>query len=150
MAHIRKRRGAWQSIVRVNEYPPEIKTFKTMIDAVRFSRDLENKLLRLQHDIDKKKFPLLEEALLRYQQEIVPLKRSAEMKKKLIKYISAEGFVNCKLNLIDPNLIAQYRERSLRSVKSSFVNRRLAILSRLFTIAKKEWGYDVVNLQPLN
>jgi len=72
------------------------------------------------------------------------------MEKKLIKYISAEGFVNCKLNLIDPNLIAQYRERSLRSVKSSFVNRRLAILSRLFTIAKKEWGYDVVNLQPLN
>ena len=150
MAHIRKRRGAWQSIVRVNGYPPMTKTFKTKIDAVRFSRDLENKLLRLQHDIDKKKFPLLEEALLRYQQEIVPLKRSAEMKKKLIKYISAEGFVNCKLNLIDPNLIAQYRERSLRSVKSSFVNRRLAILSRLFTIAKKEWGYDVVNLQPLN
>ena len=61
MAHIRKRRGAWQSIVRVNEYPPVIKTFKTMIDAVRFSRDLENKLLRLQHDIDKKKFPLFVE-----------------------------------------------------------------------------------------
>ena len=30
-------------------------------------------------------------------------------------------------------------------MKSSSVNRRLAILSHLFTIAKKEWGYDVVN-----
>ena len=38
MAHIRKRRGAWQSIVRVNGYPPMTKTFKTKIDAVRFSR----------------------------------------------------------------------------------------------------------------
>ena len=145
MAHIRKRRGAWQSIVRVNGYPPMTKTFRTKIDAVRFSRDLENKLFRQQHDIDKKKFPLLKDALLRYQQEIVPLKRSAEMENKLIKYISAEGFVNYKLNLIDPKLIAQYRDRSLRSLKSSSVNRRLAILSHLFTIAKKEWGYDVVN-----
>lgn len=72
------------------------------------------------------------------------------MEKKLIKHISTVGFVNCKLNLIDLNLIAQYRDRSLRSVKSSSVNRRLAILSHLFTIAKKEWGYNVVNLQPLN
>ena len=78
------------------------KTFKTKIDAVRFSRDLENKLFSQQQDIDKKKFPLLKDALLRYQQEIVPLKRSAEMENKLIKYISAEGFVNYKLNLIDP------------------------------------------------
>ena len=150
MAYIRKRKGSWQSIVRVHGYPQMTKTFKTKIDAVRFSRDLENKLFRQQHDIDKKKFPLLKDALLRYQQEIVPLKRSAEMENKLIKYISAEGFVNYKLNLIDPKLIAQYRDRSLRSLKSSSVNRRLAILSHLFTIAKKEWGYDAVNLQPLN
>ena len=34
MAHIRKRRGAWLSIVRVNGYPPMTKTFKTKIDAV--------------------------------------------------------------------------------------------------------------------
>ena len=67
--------------------PQMTKTFKTKIDAVRFSRDLENKLFRQQHDIDKKKFPLLKDALLRYQQEIVPLKRSAEMENKLIKHI---------------------------------------------------------------
>ena len=46
---------------------------------------------------------------------------------------------------MDAKLIAQYRDRALRSLKSSSVNRRLAIISHCFTIAKKEWGYDVVN-----
>ena len=49
MAYIRKRKGSWQSIVRVHGYPQMTKTFKTKIDAVRFSRDLENKLFRQQH-----------------------------------------------------------------------------------------------------
>ena len=55
MAYIRKRKGSWQCIVRVHGYPQMTKTFKTKIDAVRFSRDLENKLFRQQHNIDKKK-----------------------------------------------------------------------------------------------
>ena len=33
MAYIRKRKGSWQSIVRVHGYPQMTKTFKTKIDA---------------------------------------------------------------------------------------------------------------------
>ena len=46
MAHIRKRKGNWQNIVRVQGLPPMTKTFKQKIDAVSYSRDLENRLLR--------------------------------------------------------------------------------------------------------
>ena len=67
------------------------------------------------------------------------------METKLINYLLTEGFVNFGVNLVDAKLIAQYRDRALRSLKSSSVNRRLAIISHCFTIAKKEWGYDVVN-----
>ena len=56
MAYIRKRKGSWQCIVRVQGYPQMTKTFKTKIDAVRFSRDLENKRLEEQRKkIFKKK-----------------------------------------------------------------------------------------------
>ena len=48
MAYIRKRKGSWQSIVRVHGYPQMTKTFKTKIDAVRFSRDLETNCLEEQ------------------------------------------------------------------------------------------------------
>jgi integrase len=129
MAHIRRRGSSWQSIVRVHGYPPITKTFKTKIDAIRYSRNLEHQL----------------DVLIRYRDEIVINKRSKEMETKLIKYMLSEGFVNYAINLVDRSLIAQYRDRALRSLKSSSVNRRLAILSHCFTIAKKEWGYDIDN-----
>jgi integrase len=145
MAYIRRRKGSWQTVIRVQGYPPITKTFKTKIDAQRYSRDLENKLFREKHDIAKKKFPLMRDALIRYRDEVVVHKRSKDMETKLIGYILSEGFVNYAVNLIDRSLIAQYRDRALRSLKSSSVNRRLAIISHFFTICKKEWGYDIVN-----
>jgi len=145
MAHIRKRKGSWQSIVRVHGYPPMTKTFKQKIDALRYSRDLENKLFRQSNDIAKKKFPKMRDVLIRYRDEVVIHKRSKDMETKLINYLLAEGFVNYAINLVEPKLIAQYRDRALRSLKSSSVNRRLAIVSHCFTIAKKEWGYDISN-----
>ena len=145
MAHIRKRKGSWQSIVRVHGYPPMTKTFKQKIDALRYSRDLENKLFRQSNNIAKKKFPKMRDVLIRYRDEVVIHKRSKDMETKLINYLLAEGFVNYAINLVEPKLIAQYRDRALRSLKSSSVNRRLAIVSHCFTIAKKEWGYDISN-----
>ena len=145
MAHIRKRKGSWQSIVRVHGYPPMTKTFKQKIDALRYSRDLENKLFRQSNDIAKKKFPKMRDVLIRYRDEVVIHKRSKDMETKLINYLLAEGFVNYAINLVEPKLIAQYRDRALRSLKSSSVNRRLAIVSHCFTICKKEWGYNIPN-----
>ena len=145
MAYIRRRKGSWQSVVRVHGYPPMTKTFKQKIDAQRYSRDLELKLFRQSHDIAKKKFPKFREVLERYRDEVVIHKRSKDMETKLINYLLTEGFVNFGVNLVDAKLIAQYRDRALRSLKSSSVNRRLAIISHCFTIAKKEWGYEVVN-----
>jgi integrase len=145
MAHIRRRKGNWQSIVRVQGFPPMTKTFKQKIDAVRYSRDLENRLFRQSNDIAKKKFPKFRELLIKYRDEVIIHKRSKDMETKLINYLLTEGFVNYAINHVDSKLISQYRDRALRSLKSSSVNRRLAILSHCFTICKKEWGIDVPN-----
>ena len=117
MAHIRRRKGGWQCIVRVQGYPPITKTFNTKIDAQRYSRDLENKLFREKHNIAKKKFPLMRDALIRYRDEVVVHKRSKDMETKLIGYILSEGFVNYAVNLIDRSLIAQYRDRASQKNK---------------------------------
>jgi hypothetical protein len=47
MAYIRRRKGSWQTVIRVQGYPPITKTFNIKIDAKRYSRDLENKLAKL-------------------------------------------------------------------------------------------------------
>ena len=92
MAYIRRRKGAWQSVIRVQGYPTITKTFTTKVDATRYSRDLENKLFRQKHDIAKKKFPIMREALIRYRDEVVVHKRSKEMESKLIRIYLVRGF----------------------------------------------------------
>ena len=50
-----------------------------------------------------------------------------------------------QLNVITNSIIAQYRDRALKSLQPSSVKRRLAIISHLFSIARKEWGFRIDN-----
>lgn len=145
MSTIRKRKGKYQCIVRTAGYPTITKTFEHKIDAVRFGKDLEIKLIRGEYGLEKKKYPLFKECLERYCEEIIKHKRSACMERKLVKYILAEHFVNLRLDRVSPKVIALYRDKALRTLKSSSVNRRLAIISHMFTICRKEWDHNVPN-----
>jgi integrase len=67
------------------------------------------------------------------------------METKLIGYLLKESFINYKLNFVYNSVMARYRDRALKTLKSSSVRRRLAIISHMFTIAKREWGYKIEN-----
>ncbi len=58
-----KRLNKLQTVVRVNGYSQITKSFNTKIDDQRYSRDLENKLSRQNHNIAKKNFPIICKAL---------------------------------------------------------------------------------------
>ena len=145
MAYIRRRSGKWQSVVRCVGYPSRTQTFSLKSDAISWGKQIELDLQRDLHNLKKVEYPTLKECLERYRDEIIISKRSKEMESRLVKYILTEGFVNFKLNKVDSSMIASYRDRSLKSLKSSSVNRRLAIISHLYSIALKEWGYNVNN-----
>jgi len=145
MATIRKRLGKWQSIVRVKGYPDRTQTFNSKSDARLWSNNLELELHRDEHGLKKNNYPTFRECIERYKDEIVIHKRSKDMESKLIKYILTEGFVNYRVDKVDSSLIAGYRDRALKSLKSSSVNRRLAVISHMYSIARKEWNYKVDN-----
>ena len=145
MAYIRKRLGKWQSVVRVKGYPARTQSFNSKSDARLWSSNVELELYREEHGLRKNKYPTFRECFERYRDEVVIHKRSKEMETKLIKYILTEGFVNYRIDKVDSSMIASYRDRALRNLKSSSVNRRLAVISHMFSIAKKEWGYKVNN-----
>jgi len=67
------------------------------------------------------------------------------METKLISYLLKESFINYKLNFVDNRVVVRYRDRALKTLKPSSVRRRLAIISHMYTIAKKEWGYKIEN-----
>ena len=53
--------------------------------------------------------------------------------------------VDLKLNLINNSIIAEYRDRALKYLQPLSVKRRLAVISHLFSIARKEWGFKIEN-----
>ena len=145
MAYIRKRLGKWQCVIRVKGKPSTTKTFLIKKDAKLWGKKTELHFFREDNDIQKSDYPLFKECLERYRDEVVIRKRSRIMETKLISYLLKESFVNYKLNFVDSRVIALYRDRALNTLKSSSVRRRLAIISHMYTIAKKEWGYKLEN-----
>ena len=145
MAYIRKRLGKWQCVIRVKGKPPTTKTFLIKKDAKLWGKKTELHFFREDNDIQKSDYPLFKECLERYRDEVVINKRSRIMETKLISYLLKESFVNYKLNFVDSRVVALYRDRALKTLKSSSVRRRLAIVSHMYTIAKKEWGYKIEN-----
>jgi len=145
MAYIRKRLGKWQCVIRVKGKPPTTKTFLIKKDAKLWGKKTELHFFREDNDIQKSDYPLFKKCLERYRDEVVICKRSRIMETKLISYLLKESFVNYKLNFVDSRVVALYRDRALKTLKSSSVRRRLAIVSHMYTIAKKEWGYQIEN-----
>ena len=145
MATIRKRNGKFQCIVRIAGYPTITKTFDVSKDAELFGKDLELKLIRQEYDLEKKTFPTIKDVFERYKKEIVIHKKSKLMENKLIRYIQSESWTNLRIDRASPRVIANYRDKALKTLKASSVNRRLAIISHLFTICRKEWDYKIPN-----
>tara|TARA_B100000925_G_C21965350_1_gene455282 strand:- start:322 stop:1290 length:969 start_codon:yes stop_codon:yes gene_type:complete len=145
MAYFRKRLGKWQCVIRIKGHPTTTKTFVVKKDAEIWAKNIELKYFREEIDILKINYPLFKDCLIRYRDEISIHKRSKEMENKLIKYLLKEPFVNLKLNLINNSILAQYRDRALKCLQPSSVKRRLAIISHLFSIARKEWGFNIDN-----
>ena len=145
MSTIRKRKGKYQCIVRISGYPTITKTFDVRKDAEIFGKDLELKLIREEYDLEKKKFPTFKQIFERYRDEIVIHKKSKEMESKLIKYTLKEHWTNLRLDRVSPRTISAYRDKALKTLKSSSVNRRLNIITHCFTICRKEWDYKISN-----
>ncbi len=145
MAYFRKRLGKWQCVIRIKGHPTTTKTFVVKKDAEIWAKNIELKYFREEIDILKINYPLFKDCLIRYRDEVTVHKRSKDMENKLIKYLLKEPFINLKLNQINNSIIAQYRDRALKGLHPSSVKRRLAIISHLFSIARKEWGFKIEN-----
>ena len=56
-----------------------------------------------------------------------------------------EAWSSYPINKIKPTTINKYKDTLAKRVSGSTVNRRLDVISSMFTTFKKEWGYPVDN-----
>ena len=145
MSTIRKHGQKCQSIVRIHGHPSLAKSFVSKTDATRWANQTEVKLRREDAGISKINFPKFEDVARRYIEEISILKKCYADERCTILNLLKEAWSVYPINRIKNHTINKYRDTSLKSVSGSTVNRRLDVVSSMFTTFKKEWAYPVEN-----
>jgi len=150
MATIRQRGTTWQAIVKRKGYPTQSKTFDLKRDAERWARHQERLLDAGQWaDLSEVQQTTLRELLNRYEKEVTPKKRGSSIEAIRIAVIKRSKLVEYAIGSINGRMIAEYRDKRLEAVSGSTVHRELALLSHLFNVAARDWGF-ALNTNPVS
>jgi len=150
MASIQKRQKSWRAMVR-RKGRSVTATFDTKAEAEAWAISTEAKILDVAaaEAIARESLPPPEgipmtEALRRYADEVSPTKRGARWEQiRLDAFVRNYGLFQRPIASITGPDIAQWRNRRLRKVAASTVNRELCLLSSVFTYAMREWHMGV-------
>jgi integrase len=137
--------------VRLKGYPVQSATFERLTDARKWAQQTETAIREGRHfKTTEAKKHTLREAIDRYLQYVMPTKPRSERCQVGQLVWWKDNIGDYSLADTSPALIAQYRDKladgdiinEKRVPRSAAtVNRYLAILSHIFTIAVKEWGW---------
>ena len=145
MSTIRKRGEKWQSIIRISGHPDIAKSFVSKTDAKRWATLTETKLRRDDAGISSIKYPKFDDVARRYIEEISVLKKCHYDERLTILKLLKESWSSYPINKIKPHTINKYKANLAKTVSGSTVNRRLDVISSMFTTFKREWSYPVEN-----
>ena len=145
MPTIRKLRGNWQCLIGVTNHPNLSKTFKKHEDAKRWGNETELKIRREDAGIVKIKFPSFRDISLRYLNEVSIHKKCYRLERAIITPLGNEAWSEYPINKITPLIIGKFRDKQREIIKNNSLNRKLDVISTIYTTCKKEWGYPVDN-----
>ena len=144
MAAINKRGPyQWRAQIRRHGFPPLSKTFTTKAEAEAWAKMNESEMARgVWVSRGEAEATTLHEALERYEEEVTPGKKSAAGEKSFLRIWRATTMAKRPLASIRSADVAKLRDVWLKEYQPATVLRRLAVLSHVFTIARKEWGME--------
>ncbi len=144
MATLRKRSNGWQARVQRKGYPNLAKTFKTYSEAIGWAREIEYQIDKgLFHLPISSKEATLAELLLRYRQEVTPLKKSIKPELYRIQGWLNSPYADRYISNLRSSDFAAYRDARLKQGKSgNTVKLELALISHLYFVARAEWGFE--------
>ena len=145
MSTIRKMGKNWQCLVRVKHHPELSKSFTKHEDAKRWGNETELKIRREDAGIVKIKFPSFKDISLRYLNEVSIHKKCFRLERAIITPLGNEAWSEYPINKITPLVIGKFRDKQREIIKNNSLNRKLDVISTIYTTCKKEWGYPVDN-----
>jgi integrase len=147
MATFTQRNGTWLAQVRRKGHKSISRTFDTKAEAERWALQVEASMgVGTYVDNREALSTTLKECLTRYASEIVPSKKGAKREMYRVNMWSNDPLSIRGIGTIKQADVAKWRDaRIAGGVAPSTVVKDLALLSHVFTIATKEWGFPLVN-----
>jgi len=121
------------------------KSFKKHGDAKHWAIETELKIRRDDGGITKIKYPIFKDIGTRYIADVSNTKKGFVNERNIIKSFMNEIWSGYSLNKITPDIIGKYRDKLSKTISGTSINRKLDVISTIFTSCKKEWGYPVSN-----
>ena len=157
MATITKRKNedggtTYRVEIRLKGHPRESASFDRLADAKRWSAQSETEIWEgCYFKTSEARKHTLADAIDRYLADVLPSKRSQACPRQYLAWWRSQ-LASCALADVSPALIEACRDTLSKqetnrggTMKGSSVNRYLATLSHLFTIAVKEWQWTEEN-----
>ncbi len=136
--------GHWQVMVRKKGYPTQSKVFKKKTDAQMW----ENEILASMNkgvftSAKEAERTTLQELLQRYLEECVPELSDPKRESNRVKKLMTRPLALRIVATIRSTDIADFvKERQAEGVSGNTVRLDVAVLSKLFNLARSEWGFE--------
>ncbi len=136
---------SWQVLIRKRGFQTISKTFPNEKLAKEFVLVTEADMLRGRYIHEKQEEQItFKELLEKYRKEVVPTKKAG----KPLEYklgVVLNSFLSKKtLSAIKAVDIAKYRDMRLKQVSKTTVSHELALISHVFNVAIKKWGFEKI------
>jgi integrase len=145
MATIRRRGELqWEVQIRRNGFPRQNKTFITRAEAQAWANMIESEMSRgVWLSRGEAESTTLTDALTRYEREVTPRKRSATDELPKLRVLARTDIAKRTLASVRSADIAALRDEWLADGWApATVVRLLALLSHVFSTARREWGME--------
>lgn len=138
-----KKGSRYTATVRLRGHKSKSATFRLLEDARTWARNTETDIMRREFVDPRDMRMTLGDALKKYDEEVSVKKAGSThgRERKSATQLKRGLGEGTYLPGITGKLVAQYRDDRLKTVSATPVRLELALLSHLYQVARKEWGY---------
>lgn len=124
----------------------ESRTFDSKADAVAWATKLESEILAGQRRSYSKVQKTLADTMDEYIKKISPSLGSHDWNKTRVIFMKTDmDFIGLLIRNVKPEQISGWRDKRLKAIAKSSVNRELNLLSSIFEAARAEWKWIHTN-----
>ena len=138
MASIRKRGRGYHVQIRKNGYQTITHTLSSLSLARKWAAGVEADMERHLY-IEVSEQTTLLSLLIRYQDQVIPLHKGSKSEQYRIQHLK-KHLGHLRLIHLSPHEVSKYRDIRLETVSPASLKRELVILSRVLTVAERDWG----------